>query len=216
MNIDEIFLGIILVGGLFIGFFGINFYRIACIIMNGATGYVLGRMLYDYVVGNVVGEGVFREMDASAGYSFVIAVFVLGGAALGYFFYQIMSPLCAAIGGGFLFARLFQVLMGRDISSAFIGAVIGGFLGIIIALIAFKFEKVALIVFTSLIGARFAGYSGAYFLATTGIGKTIANPFVGTFAQRFPGEATQMAIFLELYVVLLVLGIVVQLIIRDD
>ena len=38
MNIDEIFLGIILVGGLFIGFFGINFYRIACIIMNGATG----------------------------------------------------------------------------------------------------------------------------------------------------------------------------------
>ena len=97
-----------------------------------------------------------------------------------------------------------------------IGAVIGGFLGIIIALIAFKFEKVALIVFTSLIGARFAGYSGAYFLATTGIGKTIANPLVGTFAQRFPGEATQMAIFLELYVVLLVLGIVVQLIIRDD
>lgn len=216
MNIDEIFLGIILVGGLFIGFFGINFYRIAAIIMNGAGGYILARLVYSHFIGNMVGEGVFREMDPSAGYSFVIAIFIFAGAGLGYFFYQIMAPLSAAIGGGFLFARLFEVLMGRDMSSAFIGAVIGGFLGIVIGLIAVRFEKVPMIVFTSLVGARLAGYTTAYFLATSSIGKSMAKPFIGLFSQRFPGEATQLAIFLELYVVLLVAGIIVQLIIRDD
>lgn len=216
MNIDEIFLGIILVGGLFVGFFGINFYRIAVIIMNGAGGYILARLLYSNFIGDMVGEGVFREMDPSAGYSFVIAIFIFAGAGLGYFFYQIMGPLAAAVGGGFLFARLFQVLMGRDMSSAFIGAIIGGFLGIVIGLIAMKFEKVPLIIFTALVGARLAGYTGAYFLATSGVGKTLAKPFIGLFSQRFPGEATQLAIFLELYVVLLIAGTIVQLIIRDD
>ena len=67
MNIDEVFLVVLMIGGLFVTFFGINFYRYASIIMSAAGGYMLGKILFSDMLSGFVGEGVFREMDGSAG-----------------------------------------------------------------------------------------------------------------------------------------------------
>lgn len=216
MNVDDLFLVVILIGGLFVTFFGINFYRYAVIIMSAAGGYMLGQLAFSNVVSDLVGEGVFREMDGSAGYSFVLGVCVIAGAALGFFLYEIMGAIVAGVGGGFMFARLFQAFLGRDMSSILIGAVIGGLIGIVLGIIAVKYERWVLILFTSLCGARIAGYTGAYLLSTTSFAATLAKPCVGFFSRSFPECAIEMAIALELFVVLTILGNVGQRIIRDD
>lgn len=216
MDFDEIFLVVILIGGLFVTFFGINFYRYASIIMSAAGGYMLGRLAFSGVLSDFVGEGVFRDMDGSAGYSFVLAIFVIAGAALGFFLYEIMGAIVAGVGGGFMFARLFQAFLGRDMSSIFIGAVIGGLIGIVLGIIAVKYERWVLILFTSLCGARIAGYTGAYLLASTSIAATLAKPCVGFFSHAFPESAIEMAIALELFIVLTILGNIGQRFIRED
>ena len=216
MNIDEVFLVVLMIGGLFVTFFGINFYRYASIIMSAAGGYMLGKILFSDMLSGFVGEGVFREMDGSAGYSFVLGVCVIGGAALGFFLYEIMGALVAGVGGGFMFARLFQAFLGRDMSSIFIGAVIGGLIGIVLGIIAVKYERWVLILFTALCGARIASFMGAAMLASTSIAATLAKPCVGFFSRSFPECAIEMAIALELFVVLTILGNIFQRFIRDD
>ncbi len=216
MDFEGIMFVIILIGGLFVGFFGINFYRYSAILMSAAGGFMLGRVVNEHLIANIIGEGVFRESSSSSATSFVLAVFVLGGAALGAFLYKAMPIAVAGIGAAFMMAKAFQCLMGADIMSAFIGATIGAVGGAIIAAVAVKVERFAMIIFMALIGARMAGYTAASFLVKTSIGASLAKPFVGLFNTRFPAEAGELALFLELFIVLTVLGVVVQAIVRND
>lgn len=216
MNFDDIFLVVLLIGGLFVTFFGINFYRYAVIIMSAAGGYMLGSLAFSGVLSGFVGEGVFRDMDGSAGYSFVLGLFVIAGAALGFFLYEIMGAIVAGVGGGFMFARLFEALLGRGTSSILVGAVIGGFVGIVLGIIAVKYERWVLILFTAMCGARIAGYTGAALISDTSVAATLAKPMVGFFSKSFPECALEMALALELFIVLTILGNIVQRIIRDD
>ena len=94
---------------------------------------------------------------------------------------------------------------------AFIGVIIGAVLGAA----AVKMSGWAMIIFCALAGARLASYTGAYYLSSTSIAGTLAKPVIGMF-QEFPLDAARMAISLELFVVLTILGTVVQAIVRDD
>ena len=44
MDIESFFMAVILIGGLAVGFFGINIYRYVVMIMSGAGGFFLGRI----------------------------------------------------------------------------------------------------------------------------------------------------------------------------
>ena len=216
MGFDTIALGIILVGGLFVACAGINFYRYAVIIMSAASGYAIGRIICDSFLNGKVGEGVMRETNTTAVDSFVMAVCILGLAALGYGIYQIMGTLVAAVGGAFLLSKISMALMGSDMVSMMIGAFAGLILGALISMLAIKYEGFALIIFTALAGGRVAGYAAAGLLKANEIGALIAKPCIGLFSARFPGDAVRLSIALELFVVIAVIGVVVQAILRDD
>jgi len=216
MDFNTIALGIILIGGLFVACAGINFYRYAVIIMSAASGFALGKMICDNFLNGKVGEGVMRDTSATAVDSFVMAVCILGLAALGYGVYQIMGTLVAAVGGAFLLSKISMALMGADMISMMIGAFAGLILGSLISMLAIKYEGFPLIVFCALAGGRIAGYAASFFLRAHQIGNLIAKPCHGLFAARFPGDAIRLSIALELFLVIAVIGIVVQSIIRDD
>ena len=216
MGVDEILLAIILIGGLVVGFFGINVYRYAVIIMSGAGGFMLGRIACSMFFDDVTGEGVLWASDSGAVDSFVLGFGVIVGCALGFFLYNVMGPIVAAIGGGFLCAKALQAVGGADTTNALVGAMLGVIIGATLGILAVKFNKFPMLLFTALCGARITAYCGAYFLSTSSLGAAIAKPFLGIFAESFPQDAVRMAIFLELFVVLSVLGIIVQCIIRED
>ena len=216
MGFNSIALGILLIAGLVVAGFGINIYRYAVIIMSAAGGFALGQIICENFLNGKVGEGVLRETNAGAIDSFVMAVCILGFAALGYGVYQIMGTLVAAVGGAFLFMRLSQALMGMDMVSTMIGVVTGLVIGSLISMLAIKYERFPLILFTALAGGRIAGFAGAFFLSSMEFGPAIAKPFLGLYSARFPSDAVEMSIALELFLVISVIGIVVQLILRDD
>ena len=188
MGFDTIALGIILAGGLFVACAGINFYRYAVIIMSAASGYAIGKNICDSFLNGKVGEGVLRESNTTAVDSFVMAVCILGFAALGYGLYQIMGTLVAAVGGAFLLSKISMALMGSDMISMMIGAFTGLIIGALISMLAIKFEGFALIIFTALAGGRIAGYAAAGLLRAKEIGALIAKPCIGLFSARFPGD----------------------------
>ena len=216
MGFDSIALGIILVGGLFTACAGINFYRYAVIIMSAAGGYALGKIICDSFLNGMVGEGVLRESDTGAVDSFVMAVCILGFAALGYALYQIMAILVSSIGAAFFFAKLAQALMGADMLSLMIGAFAGLVIGALIAMLAIKFEGIVMIIFTALAGGRIAGYAAAFFLRANSIGALIAKPCMGLYSARFSGDVIRLSLALELMLVIAVIGVIIQLVIRDD
>ena len=82
MGLDEAALILMLIGGIAVAAAGINIYRYAVIIMSAAGGYCLANMLFAGAVGGNVGNGVFKDMDGSAGQSFIVAIFVFAGAVL--------------------------------------------------------------------------------------------------------------------------------------
>lgn len=216
MGLDEIFLAILLIGGLVVGFLGINLYRYAVIIMSSAGGYALGNMVCKMFFDQVAGEGVLHDSSSSAIDSFVIAVFVIVGGVLGYALYNVMGPVVGAVGGAFMFAKGVQAVAGVNATNAFLGVFIGIVIGAGLGVLAVKFNGWAMIIFTALAGARITGYAGAYFLHKSSIAATLAKPTLSMFSANFPTDAIRMALFLELFVILTVLGIVVQSILRDD
>lgn len=216
MGFDNIALGIILVGGLFVACAGINFYRYAVIIMSAASGFAIGKIICESFLNGMVGEGVLRESNTGAVDSFVMAVCILGFAALGYGLYQIMGILVGAVGGAFMLAKIAQALMGADLLSLMIGAFAGLVIGSLLAMLAIKFERFALILFTAIAGGRIAGYAASFFLKGQEIGAAIAKPFLGLYSARFPGDAIRLSLALEIFLAVAIIGIVVQLVIRDD
>ena len=92
----------------------------------------------------------------------------------------------------------------------------GLIIGALISMLAIKFEGFALIIFTALAGGRIAGYAAAGLLRAKEIGALIAKPCIGLFSARFPGDAVRLSIALELFLVITVIGIIVQAILRDD
>ncbi len=214
-GVENTALAVILIGGLVITFLGVNIYRYAVMIMGGGGGFVLGKIVYDNFVAGWIGQGVLRESDSSAAGSFVIAVFVFGGVFLGYALYNIMGILIAAVGGAFMFAKGMQVLLGVDILYALIGAVVGAFVGALVSAMALKMDGRMMIVFMSLAGARMVGYAGSILLSTTSFGATIAKPFAGWFSHSYPQDAVSMVIFLELFIVVFIIGMIGQTFIRE-
>jgi len=207
MGFDSIAFVIITLAGLCVCFAGINIYRYAIIIMGGAGGFALGRIVCMSLIKNIAGEGVFADMDVSAADSFVIAFFVIGGCALGFALYEIMGVAVAGIGAAFLLAKGFQSVMGVDLMSVLIGSVLGIFIGCIIGFLAVQRKGFWAILFTALAGARIVGYAASHLLA---------KPIVGVFQSAFPADAVRMAIAVELFAVLTIIGLVVQLIVRQD
>ena len=215
MDLDSFFMAVILVGGLAVGFFGINIYRYCVVIMSGAGGFFLGKIACEKFFSNIAGEGVFRESNATSIDSFVIAVCVLVGIALGYFLYNIMGPLVGGVGAGFLFAKAAQVLVNADTVTMLVFAAIGVAVGAVLGALAVKCGSWPMIIFCALSGARLASYTGAFYLHSQSFATSIAKPVMRLF-QDSPFDATRMAISLELFVVLAILGTVVQAIVRDD
>ncbi len=215
MDIESFFMAVILIGGLAVGFFGINIYRYVVVIMSGAGGFFLGRIACEQFFTGLAGEGVFRESNAGAIDSFVIAVCVIVGVALGFFCYTFMGPIVAAIGNGFLVYKAASVVIHSDTVTRMVLAFIGVIIGAVLGAAAVKMSGWAMIIFCALAGARLASYTGAYYLSSTSIAGTLAKPVIGIF-QEFPLDATRMALSLELFVVLAILGTVVQAIVRDD
>ena len=216
MELFDFLLAIILIGGLGVCFLGINIYRYAVIIMSGAGGFMVGRMFCNMFLNNFEGEGVLRDSSTSAMDSFVIAVCVIGGCALGFFLYNAMGIIVATIGGGFMFAKGLQAIGGADMTNLLVGALIGVLIGAGLGILAVKFNKFPMVLFTALCGARITGYCGASFLADSEIAPTLAKPLLGIFSEAPAEDAVRMAIFLELFVILTILGIVIQSFIRED
>ena len=216
MPIDGFFMAIILIGGLVVGFVGINIYRYAVIIMSGAGGYMLGSMVCKNFLNGVVGEGIFRESNASAADSFVIAIFVLVSVGLAFAFYNIMGDVSAGIGSAFIFARIAQIFMGYDLMTMMVAACIGAIIGATLGYLAVKANGWAMIIFTALCGARMASYTAAVYLHGTSIATKVAKPVVGYVQSTFPNDAIRVALSIELFIVLAILGIVVQSFLRDD
>ncbi|MBR1797854.1 MAG: hypothetical protein IJ757_07600 [Clostridiales bacterium] len=216
MEFDSILLGIILIAGLVVACFGVNIYRYAVIFMSAAGGYMLANIVYGSFFSEVEGEGVFRSMEAGAGRSFIMAFFIIVGAALGFFLFKIMGPVVAAVGGGFMFSKMMQVLMGADVTSAIIGWVMGIFIGALLGGLAVMYQRWFMIIFTALVGARMAAYTGAFFLAETTIAPSIAKPVLGLFPTISTFNVIAMALSLELFIVITVIGLVAQAILRND
>jgi len=216
MSIDTIIMGVIMISGLAVGFFGINIYRYAVIIMNAVGGYFLGKIVSSYFLGNLAGEGIFHDMDTSAGGSFILAVFVIAGAALGIFLYQIMGAVAGAVGAGFMFSAGMQVLMGQSTISSLMGWFIGLILGAVLGVLAVNFQRWPMIIFTALVGARIAGYAASHLFSGMGWAEKIAMPVHNVFFTIGTPDTIRMAFFLELFAVLTVIGLIVQALVRDD
>ena len=216
MVIDDFFIAVILIAGLIVGFAGINIYRYAVIAMSGAGGYMLGSIVCKNFLNGMVGEGIFRESNTSSVDSFVIAVFVLAGIGLAFAFYNIMGAVTAGIGSAFIFARIAQVFMGLDVMTMMVAACIGAIIGATLGYLAVKANGWPMIIFTALCGARMASYTGALYLRKTAIASTIAKPVIGYVQSTFPDQALRVSLSIELFIVLTILGIVVQSFLRDD
>ena len=205
-----------LIGGLFVTFMGVNLYRYAVIIMGAVGGYFLGNLFYDAVLGDNVGEGIFHDMNSSAGQSFVIAIFVLVTGALAFALYQIMSPIIGGAGGGFMFASLMVLLMGSGISSQITGWVIGLIIGVGLGIWAIYGHGWGMIIFTALGGARILSYCGSLLLYESDIGKSIAKPVATMISSIVTPEITRSALMIEIFLAATILGIIVQAFIRND
>ncbi len=216
MEIERFFLAVILIAGIAIAAYGINIYRYCVVAMSGAGGFMLGRIVCAKFLSNVSTEGVLRDSNVSAMDSFVLAVFVLGGLALGYALYNIMGPLVAAVGGGFAFSKLAMAFGIYDLTTNLVIAAIGGIIGAVLGAAAVTIQRWPLIIFTAVSGARMASYAGAYFLKDTGFGPGIAKPLVGLFSSGAANDAVRMALSLELFIIVAVIGIIIQAIVRDD
>ncbi|MCQ2515828.1 MAG: TMEM198/TM7SF3 family protein [Saccharofermentans sp.] len=216
MPLTEPLLAIVVIAGLVVALAGYNLFRYSVIIMGGVGGFFLGNMLFSDLLSGLIGEGILHDMNGSAGASFVVAVVMLVTAALAYALYNIMAPIIAGVGGGFMFVSL----MALSPYSGIVGSVSGFFLGLIVGialgLAAVYVQRWAAIVFTALCGARIVAYAGAKLLMTYPVGTAIGNPVASMFKFVDTGVALELALFLELFVFISVVGIIVQNITRAD
>ena len=215
MGINEVFMAIILFGGIITAAAGINLYRYCVIAMSASGGFLLARMVVAKFAG-VEGQGVFHDMDIGAGQSFIIALGVIVGAALGFFLFQIMGAVSAGIGAAFLFTTILSLLMGSDITTTLIGSVTGLFVGLLLGFVAVKYQGIWLIIFTALCGARMAGYGAASIWGSEPIASTLTKPLMGLYSGVAQADAVRLAFSLEVFVVVLILGVIIQSLIRND
>ena len=216
MGLDEAALILMLIGGIAVAAAGINIYRYAVIIMSAAGGYCLANMLFAGAVAGNVGNGVFKDMDGSAGQSFIVAIFVFAGAGLGFALYQLWGALVAGVGGALMLGRVVEVYMGEGYSSKIIGWGFGLLIGLGLGVLAVQFGRRWMIVFTALCGARIVGYAGSRLLVGSPIGATLAKPLLTMFSGIEATEAATLALSLEIIVAVTIIGFIVQSIIRND
>lgn len=195
---------------------GYNLFRYSVIIMGGVGGFFLGNIAYDYFLADSMGEGVLRSTSGSAGVSFIIAFVMLAAMALAYAFYNIMAPIIAAVGAGFMFSTLAALTPGAGYGSNMIGFFFGVIVGALFGVAAVQFQKWVAILFTSMCGARIVAYAGAKLLLGTSIATTVGSPVANALDITDSSMALELALFLELFVIVTVVGFVIQYLTRGE
>ena len=195
---------ILIVVGIIVCFSGYRFFRLSLALIGAGIGFSLGNYIFDKFIDatNLGSSDIF--------YLVVVLFFTIGLASLSYVFYLRALMVVTTIGTGYWISSFCRTYWGKDdIKTFVISWLIGIGIGIIIGLVIRSLNRWAIILFTSIGGARIVAGLSAPFMITN---EPLKNTVIKIANSIFPGLIGKPVVLLSgmLTLILFTAGVIVQ------